>query len=121
MLTIIKVLIILFLLCLWEQEAPSQFSKQISKLSFQLSFQIYSLLAQTEGGKKDLFGKGARRGTTLQDYHLVDIRDEKDSPFLKFEIDLTLICFLLDPLTNKPCRIWSSMVNLWIYFRNCHK
>ena len=48
MLTITKVFIILFQLCLWEQGAPWQFSK-INKLSFQLSFQIYSLLAQTEG------------------------------------------------------------------------
>ena len=49
MLPIIKVFIILLLLCLWEQGTPWQFSKQISKLSFQLSVQIYSLLGQTEG------------------------------------------------------------------------
>ena len=30
-------------------------SEQISKLSFQLSFQIYSLLAQTEAERKDFF------------------------------------------------------------------
>ena len=56
MLTIIKVFIILFLLCLWEQEVLRQFSKLISKLYFQLSFQIYSLLVQTEGQRK----KGGR-------------------------------------------------------------
>ena len=61
MLTIIKVFIILFLLCLWEQGTPEQFSKQISKLSFQLSFQIYSLLAQTEGERKAFFG-GYKKG-----------------------------------------------------------
>ena len=44
-----------------------------------------------------------RRGTTLQDYNLVDIRHEKVSPFVKFEIILLLLCFLLDPLTNKHC------------------
>ena len=44
-----------------------------------------------------------RRGTTLQDYNLVDIRHEKVSPFVKFEIILPLLCFLLDPLTNKHC------------------
>ena len=55
MLTIIKVFVILFLLCLWEQGTPWQFSKQISKLSFQLSFQIYSLLAQTKGERKAFF------------------------------------------------------------------
>ena len=37
----------------------------------------------------------------MQDYHLVDIRYEKVSPFVKFEIMLPLLCFLLDPLTNK--------------------
>ena len=55
MLTFINVLIILFLLCLWEQGTPSQFSKQISKLSFQLSVQVYSLLGQIEGERKALF------------------------------------------------------------------
>ena len=64
MLIIIKVFIILFLLCLWEQGTPWQFSKQISKFSFQLSFQIYSLLAQTEG-KDRPFLEGAKEGTTL--------------------------------------------------------
>ena len=39
----------------------------------------------------------------MQDYHLVDIRHEKVSPFVKFEIILPLLCFLLDPLTNKHC------------------
>ena len=64
MLTIIKVFIILFLLCLWEQRAPCQFSQYISKLLFfQLSLQIYSLLVQTDG----------ERETTLQYYHLVDV------------------------------------------------
>ena len=58
MLTIIKVFITLFLLCLWEQGAPCQFSKYISKLlSFQLSLQIYSLLAQTEGERETFFGR----------------------------------------------------------------
>ena len=54
-------------------------------------------------GKKHLFWKGATRGITLQDYYLVDIRHEKVSLFQKFEIILPLLCFLLDPLTNKYC------------------
>ena len=45
-----------------------------------------------------------RRGTTLQDYNLVDIRHEKVFPFVKFEKFLPLLCFLLDPLTNKHRR-----------------
>ena len=53
---------ILFLLCQWEQGTPQQFPKQISKISFHLSFQIYSLLAQTEGERKAFFGKVEERG-----------------------------------------------------------
>ena len=49
------------------------------------------------------------------------IRNEKVSPFVKFEIILPLLCFLLDPLTNKHCRTWSSMINLWIDSRTCQK
>ena len=41
---------------------PWQFSKQISKLSFQLSFQIYSLLAQTEGERKTFLDGGCKKG-----------------------------------------------------------
>ena len=60
-LTIIKVFIILFLLCLWEWGTPWQFLKQISKLTFQLSVQVYSLLGQTEGERK-AFLQGTRKG-----------------------------------------------------------
>ena len=50
MLTIIKVFIILFLLCLWEKGTPWQSS--ICKLFSQFSCQEYSLLVQTEGKSK---------------------------------------------------------------------
>ena len=62
-----------------------------------------------------------RRGTTLQDYYLVDIRHEKVSPFVNFEIILSLFCFILEPLTNKDCKTWSSMINLWIDSGTCQK
>ena len=62
MLTVIKVFIILFLFCLWEQETPWQFSKQISKLAFQLIFQIYSLLAQTKRERKTLIERVQKEG-----------------------------------------------------------
>ena len=123
MLTITKVFIILFLLCLWEQGTPWEFLKQISKLPFQLNFPIYSLLAQTEGEGKAFFGRVQEGGTTLQDpqEHLVHIRDEKVSSFVKFEIILPLLCFLLDHLTNKHCRTWSYMIALWIDSRTFQK
>ena len=60
MFAIIKVLIILFLLCPWEQRTPWQFLKQISKLSFQLSVLVYYLLGQAEE-KKAFFG-GCKKG-----------------------------------------------------------
>ena len=55
-LTIIKVFIIRFLLCLWEYGTPCQFSKQISKIAFHLSVQIYYLLTQAKEEKKAFFG-----------------------------------------------------------------
>ena len=61
MLSIIKVLIVLFLLCLWEQGTPWQFSKKISKLSLELSVQIYFLLGQTQEVRKAFFG-GCKKG-----------------------------------------------------------
>ena len=103
MLTIIKVLIILFLLCLWKQGTLWKFSKKISKLSFQLSVQIYSLLGQTQGEMEVFFG-GCKKGDNivrLFPEDLAVIRAEKVSPFVKFEIILPQLCFILDLLTNK--------------------
>ena len=74
-----KSVIILFLLFLWQQETPRQFSKRISKLSIQLSVQVCSLLGQSESEKK-AFLEGARTGATFLDYlqqQFVVIRDEK--------------------------------------------
>ena len=117
-----KMFIILFLLCLWGYGTPWQFSKQISKLSFQLLSSYVLLLTKLKGGGR-LFLEGARWGVTLRDYlqeHLGVTRDEKPSPFVKFEIILPHLCFLLD-LTNKHCRTWSSMINLCIDSRTCQK
>ena len=73
MLTIIKVFISYSYSASGNREHPVNFqSKSVYKLSVQLRFQIYCVLAQTEG-ERDLFWKGAKRGTTLQYYHLADI------------------------------------------------
>ena len=88
-----------------------------------MSVQVYSLFEQTEGERK-AFLEGARRGATfvrLPPRHLVVIRDEKVSPFVKFEKILPILCFLLDPLTNKHCRTWSFMINLWVDSRTYQK
>ena len=53
------------------------------------------------------FFKGCKKGGTLWDYpqgHLIVIRNEKVSPFVKLEIILPFLCFSWDPLTNKHCR-----------------
>ena len=50
----------------------------------------------------------------LLQVHLAVIRDEKVSPFVKLEIVLPVLWFLLEPLTKNHCMTWSSMINLWI-------
>ena len=78
--------------------------------------EMFIILVKLKGRGKP-FLEGARREATLWDYpqeHLVVIRDEKVSPFEKFEIILTLTCFLSDALTNKHYRTWNSMISLWI-------
>ena len=114
MLTIIKVFIILFLLCLWKQGKPWQFSKQ--------KINIYFFLGQTEGERNTFFG-GCKKGDHIVRYpqeHLAVMRNEKVCPFVKFEIILPFLCFLLIS-TNKHCRAWSSMVNFRIDSRTCQK
>ena len=69
----------------------------------------YILFLAKLKGRGRPFLEGARRGVTLWDYpqeYLVVIRDEKVSLFVKFEIILPLLCFLLDSFTNKHCRSW---------------
>ena len=46
---------------------------------------------------------------------------KKVSPFVKFEIIPPLLKCLLDPLTSKYCRTWSSVINLWTDSRTCEK
>ena len=52
--------------------------------------------SQTEGERKAFFGR-VQEGEP-HDYHLVDIRDEKVSPSVKFEITLPL------PLIKEPIK-----------------
>ena len=106
------------------REYPGNFQKQISKLPFQLSVQVYSLLGQTEGERKVFSGGCKKKGAALWDYpqeHFVVIRNEKVYPFVKFEIIVPFLCCLLDPLKNKHDRTWSSMINWWIDSRTCQK
>ena len=118
-LTIIKVFIILFLLCQWEKGASMNFSKQISKLSLQLSFWIYFLLGQTEGEKKALLGRVREEGphSELSPRALGCHNRWKSLSFCEIWNNPTPPLFLLDPLINKQYRTWISMINLRIYSR----
>ena len=105
------------------REHSGNFQNKSVSYSFNWVSRYILILAKLKGIGSP-FWDGARRGATLWGYsqeHLVVIKDEKVSPFVKFEIMLPLLCFLLDPLTNKHCRTWSSMINLWIDSRTCQK
>ena len=78
-------------------------------------------------GEEGLFWRVQEEGGgegVLWDYsqeHLVVIKDERACPFVKLEIILLLLCCLLYHLTNKHCRSWGSMINLWIDFKTFQK
>ena len=95
------------------REHPGNFQNKSVSSAFNWVSRYILFLAKLKGRGRP-FLEGLRKGATLWDYpqkHLVVIRDEKVSPFVKFEIILPLLCFLLDPLTNKHCGTWSSMIN----------
>ena len=102
---------------------PGNFQNKSVNSPFSWVSMYILFLAKLKGrGRPSL--KGARRGPTLWEYpqeHSVVIRDEKVSPFVKCEIILLLLCFSLDPLPNKHCRTWSSMINLRIVSKTCQK
>ena len=73
-------------------------------------------------GEEFLFGRLQEWGATFSgspQEHLAVTRDEK--LFVKYEIILPLLCFLLDHFTNKHSRTWSCMINLWIDSRTYQK
>ena len=83
----------------------------------------YILFFPTWRGEEGLFW-GVKEGhphCEITPKSLVVIRDENVSFFVKIEIILLFLCFLLDQLTNKHCRTWSSMINLRIDSRTCQK
>ena len=81
-----------------------QLSKETSKFFFQMSLQVCSLLGQTEG-KRNVFlwsvqGRGGAAGDYPQE-HLVATIDKKISSYVKFENIPHLLCYLINPITNK--------------------
>ena len=107
----------------YSSSACGLFSRQSSKLSFHLSTQVYYLLGQTEEERKAFFG-GSNKGDCIvrlppralgchkrwKGLFFCDIWSNPNPPFC-----------LLDPLTNKHCRVWSFMINLWIDSRTSEK
>ena len=86
--------------------------------------QIYPLHYLLHVGVMLTIIKVIEGGDAFWDYtqeHLFFARDEKVCPFVKFEIVPPLLYCLWDPLTNKHCRAWSSMINLWIVSKTCQK
>ena len=105
------------------REHPGNFQNKLVSSAFIWLSRYILLLAKLKRRGRP-FLEGPRSGATLWDYtqeHLVVMRDEKVSPFVKFEIILPLLCFLSDPFTNKHCRTWSSIINLWIDSRTYQK
>ena len=116
-LTIIKMFIIW-----WEYWTPWQCSKQITSLSFHLSVQVYYLLGQTEGERKNCFREWYKGGHIVRLPPIGRVCHKSwKSLFLKFEIILPLSCFLLGLYINKHCRTWNSMIGLRIDSRTCQK
>ena len=74
-------------------------------------------------GKKRLFWKGARTGTTLwlPSRALGWYKRWESLSFCEIWNNPTTPLFLWDHLTNKHCRTWSSMINFQIDSRTCQK
>ena len=88
------------------EKHPDNFQNKLVGSAFNWVSRYILFLAKLNGRGRPLL-EGPRRGTALWDYpqeHLVVIRDEKVSPFVKFEKILPFLCFSLDPLTNKPSK-----------------
>ena len=91
-------------------------SKEISKLSIECPGIFFSW--SNSRGEEGLFWRvqeGGPQGEITPESTWLSLL------FVKFEIILPFPCFLLDPLTNKHGRTWSSIINLWIYSRTYQK
>ena len=105
------------------REHPASFQNKSVSSPFNWMPRYILFLTKLKGTERP-FLEGERRGPysdIARQKHLVVISDEKVPPFLKFEITLPLLCFLLDFFTNKHCRTWSSAINLWIDSRTSQR
>ena len=86
-----------------------------------MSVQVYFLLSQSKEERKAFFRECKKEGRILKLHPRVVIRDGRLCLFVKFKIILPFLYCLLDPLTNKHCREWCSVINLQIDSRTCQK
>ena len=78
-----------------------------------MSFEVYSVVGQTERERKTFFG-GCNNGghsVRLSPRALGCYEKLKTSLFVKLEIIPLLLCNLLDPFTNKYSRARTSRIN----------
>ena len=103
MLIISKVFTILYLLCLCgNREYPDSFQNKAVNSSFKRVPTEVRGKTEAERFFWRLQKGGPHCEIIYPQEHLVVMRDEKVSPFVKFEIiPQPLLCFLSDPLTNK--------------------
>ena len=109
---------------MWEQGVLGSFQNKSASSTFNIVSRYILFLTRLKRRGRSFLTGARRMGAAFWDYlqeHLVVIRDENVCPFVKCEIIVPLLCCLLDPLTNKHCRAWSSMINLWIDSRTCQK
>ena len=88
---------------------------------YSLSVRVYSLFGQIEGKRRIFFEEckdGGGHSMRLPQEHLVVIRDEKNIFFCEIQNNSPLVCYLLNPLTNKYSRAWSSMINFADRFKD---
>ena len=110
----------LFLRCLWEQEDHSNFQNKSVNSPVNLVSRYILFLPKLKGKERSSL-EGCKKGDHIARLLLGRYKTWKILSFVKIEIILPFLCFLLDPLTNKHCRTRSSMTNLWIDFWTCQK
>ena len=123
------IFITLFLLSLWGYGITYQFSKQIRNLFFQTSIQVYYLIVQADGRGMVFFSfPGSRsedRGFMPHEITPKSTRlsreTKKVSRFVKLEIVLTPLCYLIHPIINKFSRAWSFLINVLEGFQDVFK
>ena len=95
------------------REHPSNFQNKSVNSPFNWVSRYILFLPKLKGEKRP-FLEGFKKGDHIARLSLVWYKRWKSLSFCEIWNMLPVLCFLLDPLTNKHSRTWSSMINLWI-------